>query len=241
MPDTARNCVICGLSLVYREEAAAVNCAFCGKSYRVQTYCSGEHNICESCRNLDTLEATKLVLERTISTSPSDILELLMSHPSVPMHGPAHHYFVPAAIVVAARNAGFAVREDAVEQAIDRGSRIPGGWCGYLGDCGAAVGMGIATSVLTMAGPLSGKNRTLAMRATSLALANMCDNAPRCCKKVARIAADSAVAYLYDNLSLSLEKGRPVVCHYSDRNKECVLADCPYHPLHINRKQSSSA
>ena len=198
----------------------------------METFCSEEHNICNNCRNLELLDAAKLVFERTTSTSPSDILELLMSHPSVAMHGPVHHYFVPAAIVAAARNAGFTLRDDAVDQAIDRGSRVPGGWCGYLGDCGAAVGMGIAISVLTMAGPLSGKNRTLAMGATSLGLAKMCDNAPRCCKKAARIAMDSIREYLWDNLHVALEKGRPVVCYYSERNKECVLATCPYHPLH---------
>jgi hypothetical protein len=236
MSDSVQNCIICGVPLVFREQAAAVHCAVCGKSYRIQTYCPGEHNICEGCRNLDTLAVTRLALEKTTSTSPSDILELLMSHPSVPMHGAEHHYFVPAAIVAAARNAGFAVREDAVEQAIDRGSRVPGGWCGYLGDCGAAVGMGIATSVLTMAGPLSGKNRTLAMRATSLALASICDNDPRCCKKAARVTVDAAITYLHDNLGLNLGKGSVVVCRYPDRNKECALADCPYHPLYGNKE-----
>ncbi len=72
------------------------------------------------------------VIESTTSTSPGEILEKVISHPSVPMHGPEHHAIVPAVIVAAVKNAGYPVPEGAVEKAIERGSKVPGVWCGFL-------------------------------------------------------------------------------------------------------------
>ena len=65
------------------------------------------------------------------------------------MHGPEHHAIVPGAIIAAVRNTGYPVPEGAIEKALERASKVPGGWCGLYGDCGAAVGVGIAVSVLT--------------------------------------------------------------------------------------------
>ena len=113
-----------------------------------------------------------------------------MAHPSVPMHGPEHHAIVPAAIIAAVRNTGYPVPEGAIEKAIERASKVPGGWCGLYGDCGAAVGVGIAVSVLTNATPLTGKERTLALGATSFALSRMLDSQPRCCKRASRTAVE---------------------------------------------------
>ena len=76
---------------------------------------------------LDTL---RHVLDTSASTDPIEIAELMMPHPSVPMHGPEHHAMVPVAIVAAVRNASYPVPEGALEKAITRGSKVPGGWCG---------------------------------------------------------------------------------------------------------------
>jgi hypothetical protein len=34
-------------------------------------------------------------------------------------------------IVAAVKNAGYPVPEGAVEKALDRGAKVPGGWCGF--------------------------------------------------------------------------------------------------------------
>ena len=119
----------------------------------------------------------------------------------------------PAAIIAAVRNTGYPVPEGAIEKAIERASKVPGGWCGLYGDCGAAVGVGIAVSVLTNATPLTGKERTLALGATSFALSRMLDNKARCCKRASRIAVEAAVDYLDDKLGIRLEKSKGVHAH----------------------------
>lgn len=152
-----------------------------------------------------------------------------MSHPSLPMHGPEHHSIVPAVLVAAAKNAGYAVPDDAIEKAISRGMKVPGGWCGFYGACGAAIGAGIAISVLTGATPLTGKERSLALEATSLALSDISDDQPRCCKRSSRKAIKFAVQYMQAKLNIQLKDDNPELCNYSSRNKECSKADCIYY------------
>ncbi len=145
------------------------------------------------------------------------------------MHGPIHHIIVPVAIVAAVRNTGYPLTPDALIQAFDRGAKVPGGWCGLAGACGAALGVGIAVSVITQATPLTGKNRTLALEATSFALSGMLDSQPRCCKKASREAMETAIQLLREKLGIKLENRKPVPCYYSARNKECVKEACPYY------------
>jgi hypothetical protein len=145
------------------------------------------------------------------------------------MHGPEHHVIVPAAIVAAVRNSGYLLPAGAIETALEMASKVPGCWCGLYGDCGAAVGSGIAVSVITGATPLTGKQRTLAMAATSQALSRMLDDQPRCCKRASRIAIQSTVDYLRQNLGINLPQSRKVRCTYSLRNQQCARDRCPYY------------
>jgi len=186
--------------------------------------------VCDACHSKAAIEVLKQVLAATKSTDPAEIIEQVMAHPSVPMHGPEHHAIVPAAIIAAVRNTGYPVPAGAIEKAIERASKVPGGWCGLFGDCGAAVGVGIAVSILTNATPLTGKERTLALGGTSFALSRMLDSQSRCCKRASRTAVDAAVDYLNDKLGIRLEKSKGVSCTYTVRNQQCAKAECPYYP-----------
>jgi hypothetical protein len=169
------------------------------------------------------------VLANSKSTNPAVILEQVMAHPSVPMHGPEHHVRVPAAIVAAVSNSGYLLPEGAVEKVLERAGKVPGGWCGLYGDCGAAVGAGIAISVITGATPLTGKQRTLALAATSQALSRMLDEQARCCKKASRTAIQSTVDFLHEHLEINLPQTDKVKCTYTLRNEQCAGEKCPYY------------
>ncbi|OGO00541.1 MAG: hypothetical protein A2Y90_04615, partial [Chloroflexi bacterium RBG_13_52_12] len=157
-----------------------------------------------------------------------EILEKVMSHPSVPMHGPEHHAMVPAIIVAAVKNAGYPVPENAVEKALERGSKVPGGWCGFYGACGAGIGVGIAVSVLTGATPLTGKTRGLANEVTAFALGRMVDGGARCCKRASRRALELAVEFLKTRMDIKLDTNQAIKCRYVPRNQECIREACPY-------------
>ena len=222
------NCGMCGTPLVYQTDLTSMTCVFCQRKHATNTYCPEGHYVCDACHEREALEILRQVVNSSESMTPADILEVTMSHPSVPMHGPEHHAMVPAAIVAAVRNAGHSIPKRAVDAAIARGASVPGGWCGFFGACGAAVGVGVAISILTEATPLTGKSRSLAMEATSFALHKMADGYPRCCKRATRRALEAAVEFLRDRMDIVLCKGEAVSCVYSHRNLECPRDQCPY-------------
>ncbi len=222
------DCGVCAKPLVYATQSVTMACAFCGKEEKTLIYCSAGHYICDSCHSKDALNILRQVLMSSKTIDPSLIVEQVMSHPAVPMHGPEHHVIVPAALVTAVRNSGYPLAEGAVEKALERASKVPGGWCGLYGDCGAAVGVGIAVSIITGATPLTGKPRTLALAATSLALSRMLDEQPRCCKRASRIAVMAGVEFLNERLGTNLPKNGAVKCHYSSRNQQCAREKCPF-------------
>jgi hypothetical protein len=228
--ESVNNCGVCARPLVYATESVTKTCALCGKEEKTNIYCPSGHYVCDSCHSKAAIEVLKNVLARSKSTNPAEILEQVMAHPSVPMHGPEHHVIVPAVIIAAIRNAGYPVPEGAIDKALERASKVPGGWCGLYGDCGAAVGIGIAVSVLTNATPLTGKERGLALGATALALSKLLDDQPRCCKRSSRIAVEAAVNYLEDKLGIKLEQSKLIPCAYTIRNQQCAKGECPYYP-----------
>jgi len=223
------NCGVCGSPLVYGTEEVIRPCVFCGREFNTLIFCPESHYVCDSCHRRAALDVLRDVLNSTSSTNPVDILETVMSHPSVPMHGPEHHAMVPAIIVAAVKNAGYPVPEGAVEKALDRGEKVPGGWCGFFGACGAAIGVGIAVSVLTGATPLTGKTRALANEATAFALGQMVDGGPRCCKRASRRALELAVEFLDSRMGITLRTGNKIRCQYVERNRECLRQDCAYY------------
>ncbi|MBN1161268.1 MAG: hypothetical protein JXA17_04920 [Dehalococcoidales bacterium] len=223
------NCAVCGRPLVYGTEEVTKLCDFCGKECPALIYCPEGHYICDTCHSSAALDILREVLNSTNSADPTAILEKVMSHPSVPMHGPEHHAMVPAIIVAAVKNAGYPVPEGAVEKTIERGSKVPGGWCGSHGVCGAAIGVGTAVSVLTGATPLTGRARSLANEATVFALGRMLDDGPRCCKRASRTAIEAAVEFLKTRMDIHLDLNEKVKCHYTTRNRECIKEACPYY------------
>ena len=228
--ESVNNCGVRARPLVYATESVTKTCALCGKEEKTNIYCPSGHYVCDSCHSKAAIEVLKNVLARSKSTNPAEIMEQVMAHPSVPMHGPEHHVIVPAVIIAAIRNAGYPVPEGAIDKALERASKVPGGWCGLYGDCGAAVGIGIAVSVLTNATPLTGKERGLALGATALALSKLLDDQPRCCKRSSRIAVEAAVNYLEDKLGIKLGKPKLIPCTYTIRNQQCAKGECPYYP-----------
>src|SRR3989304_4309620 len=116
-------CGVCGKPLVYDTEAKKKTCDFCGKESAATIYCPEGHYVCDACHGKAALDVLREVLKETHSKNPLEILEKVMAHPSVPMHGPEHHAMVPAIIMAAVKNAGYPVPEGAIDKALERGSK----------------------------------------------------------------------------------------------------------------------
>jgi hypothetical protein len=95
-----------------------------------------------------------------------------------------------------------------------------------MGACGAAVGVGIAMSVLLGATPYEGKKRQTVQRATQKVLGDIAAyEAPRCCQRDSWLALGGA-SRLLEEMGKTLPVSR-IACEQYPENKECIRERCP--------------
>jgi hypothetical protein len=147
------------------------------------------------------------------------------------MHGPEHHGLVPGVILATYRNLGGEITERDILTGIERGLCVPGGACGFMGICGAAVGVGIAYSILLGADPLTPKPRQTVQRVLSEVVSVLAaQEAARCCRRECLLALKEAARLSKDFLPLSLRADEVSVCEQYPGNAECVSVGCPFFP-----------
>lgn len=81
-------------------------CAICGNVYETNCTCEQGHYICDKCHSKPGLVVITAEALRTESTNPIEIAMKMMDDEHIHMHGPEHHYLVPAALLAAYYNAG---------------------------------------------------------------------------------------------------------------------------------------
>jgi hypothetical protein len=123
-------CLLCGKALTYSSTSRNAHCAFCSEMQETNTYCVDSHFVCDGCHSLP---ATDFIEKACLTTDMKDPLELviqLMKHPSVNMHGPEHHFLVPAVLLAAYDNASadHSSRCEKLKIANARASSILGGF-----------------------------------------------------------------------------------------------------------------
>jgi hypothetical protein len=109
-----------------------------------------------------------------------------MKNPQIKMHGPEHHFLVPAVLFTAYQNQTGEKdgRRSKLEIIRNRAELVKGGFCGTHGTCGAAIGAGIFCSVITDTTPLSTDTWRLSNKITAHCLISIAEHGgPRCCKR----------------------------------------------------------
>lgn len=158
----------------------------------------------------------------------------IMAKDGFPLHYPCHHYLVPALLLSECRKRqGLPAEKLAadLETARQRSSNVLGGFCGFYGTCGAAVGLGIFWSIITDTTPLSQISWGYANEATGQALLDIAAlGGPRCCKRAVFLTLQSALPQIEARLGLKLELGEGLQCPFHERNKECIGLNCPFYP-----------
>ena len=176
----------------------------------------------------DALGAIERICRASEETDLIALLERIRRHERIPMHGPEHHALVPAVSVTGYRNAGGTIGDDAITTAIARGKSIAGGYCGFMGACGAALGVGAAFAMITEASPLKAGPRQVAQMATAEALEKIAKvRAARCCQRDSYLALVSAAASSERLLDIALEASTPLKCTQQGFNSECAGKACP--------------
>lgn len=230
----ATGCLVCGAPLAYSAAAEPVACALCGGAFESSARCAEGHYVCDACHAAPAREVIERFCTATDLRDPVEIAVTLMRHPSLKMHGPEHHYLVPAALVAAWANASGAPpdrRAALVAEARRRSEPVSGGFCGVQGACGAGIGAGIFVALATGSTPLKGKERALSNRMTSRALdAISGTGGARCCKRDSLLAILAAARFSREELGVRLPaRGRR--CQFSAQNAECIERKCPFFPL----------
>lgn len=220
-------CCICGKELIYKSESGNLTCFYCGKQSFANVTCIEGHYVCDDCH---VSSANNLIETLCISTSlknPLDLARSLMNHPKVKMHGPEHHFLVPAVLLASYYNKAkqYQKKESKIREARRRSEMILGGFCGSHGNCGAAVGVGIFVSLIKDNNPLANEEWKESNMMTARSLSIIAEHGgPRCCKRNSFLAIESTMEYLSD----VIRKDEEVVCDFNKFNKECKGKECPY-------------
>jgi hypothetical protein len=225
-------CLICGADLVYRDAPRQIACELCGEELPANAACANGHFICDRCHGLPALEWIEETCCTSHATEPLALAELLMKHPAVKMHGPEHHFLVPAALITAyCAVCGEDEKTERLATARRRAEQVQGGICGFHGACGAAVGAGIACSVLTGATPLAREAWRLANLMTAACLTAIGEaGGPRCCKRDTYLALLVGRDFLNRHLGAGLPTAEPPICAFSASNRECLAGGCRFFP-----------
>lgn len=136
---------------------------------------------------------------------------------------------VGAALLAAYANAGGQIDlPRALQEMRSRGSRVPGGACGFWGACGAGISTGMFVSIVSGSTPLTNEPFALSHAMTSRSLGAIAQvGGPRCCKRDSYLSIQNAVAFARENLGVAMEL-HDIVCEFSGQNNQCIGARCPF-------------
>lgn len=231
--DDKIDCLICRSELQYNDTTSTYKCVYCGNDAESNVQCVNGHFVCDSCHALSALDLIEAYCNNSTSMDPFEMADILMANPSVHMHGPEHHFLVPAVLLTAYYNAigQSELTPDKLKEARKRSGRVPGGFCGSHGSCGAAIGTGIFISLILDSTPLAKEEWGMsnAMTGRSLAILGTLGG-PRCCKRTTYLSLREATNFLYDNLNEDLGQLGKKICTHSSSNRECITTACPFYP-----------
>jgi hypothetical protein len=225
------DCMVCGGEIIYEQEMLPKICYFCDKELKTNSFCKNGHFVCDTCHARDAVDIIKKVCLVSTEKDMVKLYKKIRNHRSFSIHGPEHHALVAGVVLTAYRNMGRQISKDILNETIDRGASVPGGYCGYYGVCGAAVGVGIAFATILKSTPLTPKERQTVMDVTAEVLKVIAQNeAARCCLRDSVIAINEAVRLSEKYLDIKLVSDEKFICTQFKRNKECIKDSCPFWP-----------
>lgn len=225
-------CLICGADLVYLDEAEEMECSICGKTLMSNAKCENGHFICDACHAADGFTIINRYCTNSKTINPVLLATTIMKHPKIKMHGPEHHFLVPAVLISAYYNkiGSPNLIPEKLEKAKERSMKIPGGFCGFCGNCGAGVGTGIFISVVLNSTPVAQNEWRLSNLITAKSLLDIANNGgPRCCKRDTYLSLETAICFVKEELDVELDSS-VIQCEFYTYNKECRKKECLYYP-----------
>lgn len=231
MNNPQNNCFICLSELIYTSVQKKANCHYCKKEFVTEVQCKKGHFVCDDCHSMD---GNRVILVTTINNKGTDPFELaieIMKNPAIKMHGPEHHFLVPAVLLSTYLNLRKKkhLKEELIKKAYTRAKKVPGGFCGTHGSCGAGLGLGIFFSIIKETTPLSVESWAEIHEITAKALLEIGrSGGPRCCKRDTFIALNLAIHEAQNTYHKYLDRHKEVQCNFSKNNKQCLKMKCKF-------------
>jgi len=225
------DCIICGSSLCYETLNELKTCSVCKKTYHDSVSCIAGHYVCDNCHINNPVDIIQNICLHTKKTEILSLMEEIRSFKMFPVHGPEHHSLVPGVILATYRNLGGNITDKHIITGIERGMKVPGGACGFLGACGAAIGVGIAFSIILEASPLTPKKRQDVQDVVAEVLKEVTKTrAPRCCQRECYVSLKKAMELSEKLLDIKLVMDEKLICSQYDKNRECIRKLCEVYP-----------
>jgi hypothetical protein len=209
-------------------------CDFCGKESSISHECISHHYICDDCMALSAVEYIKIKCLEYKGVNPIELAVSIMNLPLIKMHGPEHHFIVPAVLLTCVHNK--------LGQSDDLRSKLelaelratcetPDACVFATGSCGAADGAGVFLSMHTGRPVESEDEWSLTNALTASCLKKIAESGgPRCCKRDTYLSLEAAIDFLKERFGLELPKSE-AKCTFSLRNRSCKREDCNFYNL----------
>ena len=221
-------CMVCGAPIDYQALFRRQRCCYCGCRFEAAECCEQGHYACDQCHSEDALQVIETICLHSTETDMLQLFHQLRQHPAIPVHGPQYHSLVPAVILACYRNSGGTLGTSLLQAGLSRGAQVIGGSCAYNGVCGAAVGVGIAFSLILEANPVKAEQRQVVQRVVQQVLKELAAfNAARCCNRDCVVALQKAADLSRQLLPLPLRAQQWYPCDQQQLNAECLGAQCP--------------
>lgn len=184
-------------------------------------------------------DATRMIVEECLDTyeksddiKVSELAMRIMDNPILAMHCPQHHFLIPAVMLTAAYKAQgrpIEMLRDDITEAMLRAKNILPAFCGLYGSCGAAVGLGVYTSILTDSDQYSVRTWALSNQIVGECLVEISKiDGPRCCKRNSFIALKVGEEFSRNEFGLDIGDTPSIKCTHFERNEECKQNECPF-------------
>lgn len=227
------DCMVCASELKYFEDYKQVKCVYCQGNFDTNVTCKSGHYICDSCHSMDANGVIENYCNKSNKTNPMEMAIELMNMPVINMHGPEHHFLVPAVLITSYYNLrqDKEIKAEKLAIARKRAKDIKGGFCGFYGNCGAAVGTGMYISIIREATPLTKESWGLANIMTGRSLISIGKiGGPRCCKRNLFVAIHEAAKFTEEHFDLRMYDYEIFTprCSFKAKNKQCLQLECPY-------------
>ena len=226
------NCLICSEELVYFDTPKVMICSLCGESNDSNVSCKNDHFICDSCHSMSANDFIFMYCKDSDYLNPLELADTIMQNSVIKMHGPEHHFLVPAVLLTVYYNLNNdnSTKLEKLRISRQRAEKVPGGFCGFCGNCGAGVGAGIFISLITDSTPLSNRAWQLANLMTGKSLVTIAEHGgPRCCKRDSFLAIIEGIEFLKEHFNIDLKRDDGFVCNYDHLNNECKKKSCPFY------------